>query len=69
VAPYALRALPGAPVAWPLDWRELGRVEPRQFTVRNITRRLARKEDPWAAIRSDARSLREPQRRLARLRA
>jgi bifunctional non-homologous end joining protein LigD len=69
VAPYAVRALPGAPVACPLDWRELGRVEPQQFTVRNIARRLARKPDPWADIGSDARSLRNPQRRLAQLRS
>jgi bifunctional non-homologous end joining protein LigD len=67
VAPYAVRALPGAPVACPLEWRELGRVEPQQFTVRNIARRLARKDDPWAEIASDARSLREPRRRLSRL--
>jgi bifunctional non-homologous end joining protein LigD len=67
VAPYAVRALAGAPVACPLEWRELGRVEPQQFTVRNIARRLARREDPWAEIASDARSLREAQRRLARL--
>ena len=67
VAPYAVRALPGAPVACPLDWREVGRVEPQQFTVRNIARRLARKDDPWAEIDGDARSLGEPQRRLAGL--
>jgi bifunctional non-homologous end joining protein LigD len=67
VAPYAVRALAGAPVACPLEWRELGRVEPQQFTVRNIARRLARREDPWAEIASDARSLREAQQRLARL--
>ena len=64
VAPYAVRALPGAPIACPLEWRELDRVEPRQFTVRNIARRLARKDDPWAEIRSDAHSLRRAQRRL-----
>ena len=68
VAPYAVRALPGAPVACPLDWREVGRVEPQQFTVRNIARRLAHKDDPWAEIDGDARSLGEPQRRLAGLR-
>ena len=45
VAPYAVRALWGAPVACPLEWRELGRVEPQQFTVRNIARPLARKDD------------------------
>jgi bifunctional non-homologous end joining protein LigD len=62
-----VRALTSVPVACPLEWRELGRVEPQQFTVRNIARRLARREDPWAEIASDARSLREAQRRLARL--
>jgi bifunctional non-homologous end joining protein LigD len=67
VAPYAVRALAGAPLACPLDWRELARVEPQRFTVRNIARRLAHKDDPWAEIASDARSLREPRRRLARL--
>jgi bifunctional non-homologous end joining protein LigD len=69
VAAYAVRALPGAPVACPLDWQELGRIEPQQFSVRNIGRRLARKNDPWAEIDRDARSLREPQLRLAQLRS
>jgi bifunctional non-homologous end joining protein LigD len=69
VAPYAVRALRDAPVACPLEWRELGRVEPQQFTVRNLARRLARKDDPWTEIAGDARSLREPERRLARLQA
>jgi bifunctional non-homologous end joining protein LigD len=69
VAAYAVRALPGAPVACPLAWQELGRVEPRQFTVRNIGRRLAGKNDPCAKMDGDARSLHEPQRRLAQLRS
>src|SRR5207249_8847582 len=58
VAPYAVRALPGAPVACPIDWQELGRVEPQRFTVRNLGRRLARKDDPWAEMRRDARPAR-----------
>ncbi|HZD72179.1 MAG TPA: non-homologous end-joining DNA ligase [Actinomycetes bacterium] len=69
VAPYAVRALPGAPIAWPVGWRELGRVQPRSFTLANAQRRLARRSDPWAGMRDDARSLREPSRRLRRLRA
>jgi bifunctional non-homologous end joining protein LigD len=66
VAPYAVRVLRGAPFACPLEWRELGRVEPQQFPLRNLARRLARKDDPWAEIESDARS-RQAQRSLARL--
>jgi bifunctional non-homologous end joining protein LigD len=69
VAPYAVRALPGAPVACPIDWSELNRVEPRSFTLRTTPRRVARKPDPWAGIRSNARSLREPSHRLEQLRA
>jgi bifunctional non-homologous end joining protein LigD len=68
VAPYAVRALPGAPVACPLEWRELGRVRPQQFTVRNIARRLARKDDPWAEIDGAARSRRGPSPSRAGLR-
>jgi len=68
VAPYAVRALPGAPVACPIDWRELGRVEPTSYTVRNLARRLARKDDPWARIGQDARPLAGARRRLAELR-
>jgi bifunctional non-homologous end joining protein LigD len=56
VAPYALRARPGAPVATPLAWDELSRsgLDPRRYTLRNLFRRLAAREDPWAAI--DARA-------------
>ncbi len=63
VAPYALRARPGAPVAMPIDWRELGasRMSPTRYTLRNTFRRLARKRDPWmegASGDMDARDLR-----------
>jgi len=54
VAPYSVRPKPEAPVATPIDWSELGRVEPRTYTVTNLRRRLARKPDPWAAIAAKA---------------
>lgn len=49
VAPYSLRARPGAPVATPLAWDELSRdgMGPRRYTLRNLSRRLAQTEDPW----------------------
>jgi bifunctional non-homologous end joining protein LigD len=50
VAPYSVRPRPDAPVATPIDWDELGRAEPRSYTVANLRRRLARKPDPWAAM-------------------
>jgi len=50
VPPYSPRARPGAPVATPLDWSELGDgdLDARKYTVRNIFRRLGQKDDPWA---------------------
>jgi bifunctional non-homologous end joining protein LigD len=50
VPPYAVRARPGAPVATPITWRELGRVEPDQHTIHTIGRRLARGGDRWADV-------------------
>jgi bifunctional non-homologous end joining protein LigD len=52
IAPYSTRARPGAPVAVPLSWEELGSLKaPNQFTVLNVPKRLARlKRDPWAGI-------------------
>jgi bifunctional non-homologous end joining protein LigD len=50
VAPYSVRPRPEAPVATPIDWAELGRVEPRSYTLANLRRRLARKPDPWAGM-------------------
>lgn len=49
VAPYSLRARPGAPVATPVSWRELRKIEAANaFTLDNIGARLARlKSDPW----------------------
>jgi bifunctional non-homologous end joining protein LigD len=64
VAPYAVRGLAGAPVATPLEWGELGRVHPAQFTVRNLFRRLSRRADPWADMAGHAGSLAEAHERL-----
>jgi bifunctional non-homologous end joining protein LigD len=59
VAPYAVRALPGAPVATPLAWEELRDpgLHPRAWTLRTIPRRLEERGDPWAGIRRHARAL------------
>jgi len=67
VPPYAVRARPGAPVATPLGWAELGRIAPRDITIRSIFRRLGRKDDPWRGMARRARSLAAPRRRLERL--
>jgi bifunctional non-homologous end joining protein LigD len=68
VAPYSLRSRPGAPVATPLDWSELGRATPDRYDPRRIRRRLARKADPWAAIGEHAAPPATARRRLDAMR-
>ena len=55
VAPYAVRARPGAPVATPLHWDEVADSElvPGRFTLRTIRSpagELEKATDPWAAL-------------------
>jgi bifunctional non-homologous end joining protein LigD len=59
VAPYAVRALPGAPVATPLEWSELEdpKLHPRRWTLRDVGARIADRGNPWSDIRLEARSL------------
>jgi bifunctional non-homologous end joining protein LigD len=58
VAPYAVRALPGAPVAMPVDWDEVADASlgPQQFKLNGLEKRLAG-GDPWAAMTDSAKSL------------
>jgi bifunctional non-homologous end joining protein LigD len=60
VAPYSTRSRPGAPVAVPIDWKELGpEVPPNAFHVRNVLERLQRlRTDPWKRDSSASQSLR-----------
>jgi len=59
VAPYAVRARPGAPVATPIDRDELDDpdLHSRRWTIRTIGRRLAQREDPWRGLGRHARSI------------
>lgn len=59
IAPYSVRARPGASVAVPLDWDELGKAEPNGWNLSKLRRRLARKTDPWADIYDYAASAEE----------
>ncbi len=72
VAPYVVRARPGAPVAVPLDWDEVAdsALEPGQFTLRTAPRRLAelgQATDPWADLTKHRYSLAKVQDRLDEL--
>ena len=66
VAPYTVRARPGAPVAAPLDWDEPNALDfkPQKYTINNIFQRLSKKGDPWANILQSAKSLDEARKQL-----
>ncbi|MFN2246783.1 MAG: non-homologous end-joining DNA ligase [Candidatus Promineifilaceae bacterium] len=66
VAPYALRALPGAPVVTPIDWSELDdpQLDSQSYHINNIFRRLGQKDDPWKGMMNQACSLAEAQDKL-----
>lgn len=68
---YALRALPGAPVAIPLDWSEVRDQDfhPQRITMTSVFRRLAHKHDPWANLNSSRIPFTEVKHRLRELTA
>ncbi len=68
VAPYAVRAIEGAPVATPVGWDELDRkLVPGKYHIGNLFRRLAQKHDPWESMATHAQSLSKPRKKLDRL--
>ena len=51
VAPYSLRALPGAPASCPLLWNEMtARLDPARFTLRTLPGRFEKMTDPLAPV-------------------
>ncbi len=66
-APYAVRALHGAPVSVPVAWDELD--EPgfhaRRFTLRSVPSRLASTPCPWAGMQAHAVRVGRARERLA----
>lgn len=58
VAPYSLRAKPKAPMATPVDWKEVSSLKSAQdYTMSSIFKRLAQKEDPWKDMYKQAVSI------------
>jgi len=66
VAPYAVRARPGAPVATPLHLEELtaGGTRADRWTLRTVVERVEHDGDPWAEISKRGRDLGVARRRL-----
>ncbi len=68
IAPYAVRALPGAPVAMPVDRSELDdpALHARRWTLADAAERV--RSGPWSGMRWRGRALGPARRRLGRLR-
>ena len=66
VAPYAIRAKPGAPIAVPITWQELRStgMHAQRFTIKNIMKRLSVKKDPWHDIDKHPQSLATARKKL-----
>ena len=69
VAPYAVRALPGAPVATPLEWGELtaSGLGSQSYNLGNILNRLEQQPDPWQGMGRHGRSLGQARGKLQKL--
>ncbi|MBI1897054.1 MAG: DNA ligase D [Acidobacteria bacterium] len=67
-APYVVRPRDGAPVATPLDWKEVKRgLTPEQFTINNLLKRFERLGDLFAGVLKKPQKLELALERLATL--
>ncbi|MCA9688649.1 MAG: non-homologous end-joining DNA ligase [Nannocystaceae bacterium] len=59
VAPYTVRARPGAPVSTPLTWDELtdSDLNAQKYKIGDVLARLGKMRDPWHELAKHARSL------------
>jgi bifunctional non-homologous end joining protein LigD len=66
VAPYAVRARPGAPIAAPLDWDEVSdsKLSSQSYSIKNIFQRLDRSNDPWKGLWRKGHSLEKIRKKL-----
>ncbi len=66
VAPYVVRARPGATISLPIEWNEVNaRLDPSRYTLASVPKVLAaRKNDPWAGMTKHRQTIAAAQRAL-----
>lgn len=69
VAPYAVRADEGAPVAAPVTWQELlsPGMSSQKYTIKNIEQRIKKVGDLWIGMQKHTVSLKNAQEKLKKL--
>lgn len=67
VAPYAVRAKDGAPIAMPISWKDVSAIKPQHFKIKNVFRLLAKRKDPWQGFERKAVSLKSFVKKLEKL--
>lgn len=64
-APYSLRPTPDATASAPLEWDELtDDLDPKQFTIKTLPKRVAKKGDVWSGLLSEKNNLKAALQRL-----
>lgn len=69
VCPFSIRAMRGAPVATPIDWKELenGIPSSQAYDINTIFERLKQKVNPWKDFSKHAKILSGAQKELEKL--
>ncbi len=69
IAPYGVRPKPGAPVATPIEWKEVksSQLRPNKYTIKNLFKRIDKVGDLWKGIDKKAVSLKNVRNVLDRI--
>jgi bifunctional non-homologous end joining protein LigD len=57
VAPYSPRARPAASVSFPVEWNEIERIRPEDFTIKTVPGIMERQGDRWRSLSPEPQAL------------